>query len=83
MHVSCGTVVDPVSLRRLSPQSALIGFFVPTVTLTLDTTYGNAAYPGIFELSSERPGLGITLSDDCLAEHGFELNIPPLGSSSL
>jgi L-alanine-DL-glutamate epimerase-like enolase superfamily enzyme len=41
------------------------------------------ADPGIFELSSERPGLGITLSEDCLAAHGFELKIPSLGSSSL
>ena len=38
---------------------------------------------GIFKLSAERPGLGITLSEECLAEHGFELKIPPLASSAL
>ena len=30
----------------------------------------------MFELSADRPGLGIVLSEDCLAEHGFELKIP-------
>jgi hypothetical protein len=33
---------------------------------------------GMFELSADRPGLGITLSEECLAEHGFELKIPAL-----
>ena len=39
--------------------------------------------PPVFELSPERPGLGVTLSEECLAEHGFELKIPPLQSAGL
>ena len=54
-----------------------------TVTDTNYTLCGVVLGAGIFELSSERPGLGITLSEECLAEHGFELKIPPLQCASL
>lgn len=37
---------------------------------------------GMFALSPDRPGLGVELSEECLAEHGFELELPELTGSS-